>query len=454
MDDSPYAEEIGHEYQQHRPATVLRDNDAANQEVLPGVESFLESVNDGSETDEDSELESVSSESQVFDNDVQEEISDEPTRQVMIPTDQDGNSIVLQVNTAFPGPTHQASANTDANNQANKRDPQELSGNTEHMSISKAISAQSDGRNSLQIYVLQGPRTPLAEPDIHIRWFHLHSEQLDFANFKDTCLGIPELSERLRKIVKQLLVKIEKEMLKVFLGGMFIEPGTVLRADEKIQPDPHSVIFSCIPYFSLHIPAKKTPAGNNRFPSRTLMQSYYPYEPVQERDAEQAYRVFGNEQHYALVHVPNMWMLNIGHNIVVTCGHEPLSKELVQSIEIVQESPLREKGSQSGDDPATTVRLRDWDHRKLLYTLDECRSFFQIEQRLRELTWCSARSPPKDLQLSWHTPTETVKVTPGLWSAIARERDSIFIDLSLASDGTDDCKVGARLKSLSPILPL
>lgn len=449
VEKAPYEEEIVPRYQRPRPPVVLPDDETVDAEVLDVVEGAPDS-DDDSETEGESDLYSISSGSEESDSAGREKIPDEPSRQVTVPTDEDGNSLVIQVNTALFKPPHQVSAHTDASNQVNKRDPQELAGDTERMNITKAISAQSDGRMSLQIFVLPGPRTPLNNPDIHMRWLHVHSERLDFARFKDTCLSISGLSERLQKLLKQLFEKVEKETVKVFLGGMFIEPGTVLRADESQQPDPQSVIFTCIPYFGLHAPAKKTPATPNRFSSRTLMQSYYPYEPVQERDAEQAYRVFGNEHHNTLIHVPNMWMLNIGPNIVATCSHEPLSKDLVQSIEVVEESDLPGKGENS---PIATVRIRDWDHRKLLYTLEECRSFFQMEQRLKELRWCTAHTrSERSLQLSWHTSASTVKVTPGLWPGIVKQNDAIFIDLSLPSGGTEDSKIDIHTQTLSPTL--
>jgi hypothetical protein len=455
VEGAPYVEDVAPRYRRHSLSVLLPDDDAADHEVLDVLESASASVDHGSGTEDESDLDSTGSESERSERAVRGDIPDEPPRQVTVPTDEDGNSLVFQIKAAPLRPTHQVTANTDANDQVNKRDSQRLAGNPEHMNIIKAVTAQSDGRMSLQICVLPGPRTSLTHPDIDIRWFHLHSERLDFARFRDTCLGISGLSERLRNLVKQLLDKIEKETLKVFLGGMFIEPGTVLRADESRQVDSKSVIFSCIPYFSLHAPIKQTPAATNRFSSRTLMQSYYPYEPVQERDAEQAYRVFGNERHNALVHVPNMWMLNIGSSIVATCGHEALSKHLVQSMEVVEENRLREKGVQDGDAPTITIRLRDWDHRKLLYTLQECRSFFQMEQRLRELRWCSTRpGSKKSLQLSWHTTAGTAQVTPGTWPGIAKQRDAVFIDLSLPSGGIDDSKLDSHLQIPSSTLSL
>lgn len=102
-----------------------------------------------------------------------------------------------------------------------------------------------------------------------------------------------------------------------------------MRVDERCQPDPESVIFSCIPYYDLQEPLanKPTPGLQSRvYSPRTLMQAAYPYEPVRERDAEQAYRKYGDTRSKKLIYVPNLWMLNLGANVVVTCGHRPLGK--------------------------------------------------------------------------------------------------------------------------------
>ncbi|KAF3037262.1 hypothetical protein E8E12_007701 [Didymella heteroderae] len=320
VEEAPHVEESAPRFRRRSPSVVLPDDDAADQEVFDAAESATDAVGDDSETEEESDLDDTTSVSEGSDSAGQKQISDEPFRQVTIPTDEDGNSLVFRVNAASFRSPHQLSANACANNQFNKRDPQKHAGNAEHLDITKAISAQSDGRKSLQIHVLRGPRTPLTDPDINIRWLHLHSERLDFASFKDTCLGISGLSERLQRLVNQLLDKVEKEALKVFLGGMFIQPGTVLRADESQQTESQSVIFSCIPYFGLHAPRKNTPATANRFASRTLMQSYYPYEPVQERDAEQAYRLFGDKPHNALIHVPNIQRDAIFIDLILPSG--------------------------------------------------------------------------------------------------------------------------------------
>ncbi|KAF2633060.1 hypothetical protein BU25DRAFT_323702, partial [Macroventuria anomochaeta] len=342
---------------------------------------------DSTGSDEDLDMKSDSSGSETSESPAPTEVSVEVARPVLTPTDVDGNSLTFQVNTAFLGPPDRATAN--ANDLSNKREPQQSIGNAEYLSIAKAVSIQADGRTSLQIHVLQGPRTTFMQLDISIRWFHLHSERLDLVSFKETCLCITGLSERLQKLVKKLFDRVEKDKLKVFLGGMFIEPGTVLRVDDSHRSDPQSVTFSCIPYFDLQTQAKTMPTTGQafHFPPRTLMQSYYPYEPVQDRDAEQAYRKFGNEQRDALVHVPNMWMM---------------------------------------------------------------------EQKLRELRWCSSRSRyEKSLQLSWQTSNGCVAVTPGLWAGILKQKNALFIDLDLPNDTkrNDKDDVAAQLPSSTVFSP-
>lgn len=246
---------------------------------------------------------------------------------------------------------------------------------------------------------------------------------------------MPGLSERSQKLVMRTLQKVEKEKLKAFLGGMFIEPGTVLRGDESEQPEPLWVIFSCVPYFDLRKPSRTTPSQSDRLhPPRTLVQSYYPYEPVQERDAEQAYRKFGNDRTNSLIHVPSLWMMNIGSSTVVTCGYRTLASELVKSIEVVQEDPKQLNMDVDGN-TSTSIRLTDQNGRVLLYSLDECKTFFELEQRLRELG-CVTAFPgyEQSLPLAWNSPYGDKKVTARNWLEITLQRGLLFVNLAVIDE--------------------
>lgn len=225
---------------------------------------------------------------------------------------------------------------------------------------------------------------------------------------------------------------------------MFIEPGTIIRGDESSRGDPHSVIFSCIPYFDIRKPLKGTVGQGDRLhPPRTLIQSYYPYEPVRDRDKEQAYQKFGNGGDGGLIHVPSLWMLNIDSKTVVTCGYRPLSSEFVKSIEVLQEDLKQLGTSTRTETPLTNIRLSDGDGRVLLYSLDECQTYFEMEQKLRELK-CYSRHAEFEptTQMSWLSPDGEKKVTPANWQTIIQRRDLLFIDLSVNDEnkatGTND----------------
>lgn len=390
-----------------------------------------DSGDDSSGGESSLELESVSSSSKTSDSSLLNDA--EPARETIIPTDSDGNNLVFSVDTSSVRPLNQNQA--DATKAPDARDPQQLVGNTDSISIGIANTVQNDGRTILQLQQLPGPKTTSVNLDERMRWVHQRSEPMDLKGFRDTCLSITGLSGRLRELVKKTFDKVEKEKLKVFLGGVFVEPGTVLRVDENCVTDPSSVIFSCVPYFDLQTAStKKSTTGQTlRAPSRSLMQSYYPYEPVEERDFEQAYRKFDNEKRGALVYVPNLWMVNIGSDIVATCSHQSLHEGFGQSINLrTIDSDYKKDGSLGRD-----IRLTDWDGRQMIYTAAECRSFFQLEQKVKEMRQEHCRSndsrDTRRLDLTWKMRDGEMKVTPGLWTGILHQRDSFFIDVSLES---------------------
>lgn len=397
-----------------------RDEDASSQESQES--SDLETLGSGSE----------SSESSMSTHD-----SSEWGLKVTVPRDGEGNNLVTEVDTA-PVQTLDGDAGI-TTNITSKHDTETRVGETKTFSIGKADLAQRDGQTLLRLHYLPGPITNRVHSDECLRWIHLRSARLSLDAFQSTCLSIPKLSKRLQELVRHVFVNVEKERLKISLNGAYIEPGTVRRVDEKNKPDPNSVIFSCIPYFELQTPETISSAvGHSRGASpQTLMQSYYPYEPVQERDAEQAYRKFNSERNQTLVHVPNLWIMKIGPEIVVTCGHGTLEDVFGPSIKLV----AIECGPTAAGRPKRDIRLTDWSGRKLVYTSDECRSYFQMEQRLRELQESHNRSSrsrdERSLELFWTNKDDQLKVSSHSWGHILRQSDTFFTDVTVSKVAGD-----------------
>ncbi|KAF2649273.1 hypothetical protein K491DRAFT_735215, partial [Lophiostoma macrostomum CBS 122681] len=373
-----------------------------------------------------------------------------PPRTVNRPQDRDGNRLSYLVDTKWPELHHGPIQDFDESGETEKSKVYREMKSESPLRILKALQVSSENRMSIQIHTLSSPENPLLASSVGVRWYHLSSnEHLDFAQFKAACLGVHGLTSRTKRLITKTLEKVEKEKLHAFLDGMFIEPGTVLRGDEISQKDPESVIFSCVPFLEAQAPVKLSSGKVDRYhPPRSLMQSYYPYEPVRERDMEQAFKKFKTGASNRIIHVPSIWVLNIDRYAVVTCGYHSLTSDFVKSITVVPEdskmlNPTSPASTANGK--VTTgsnfpnIRLTDWEGRVLLYTLDECRTYFEIEQRLRELRYFARGPSPDKLELVWDSIEGLKTVTPLNWLRITKRRaDLIFIDLCILDNEKKD----------------
>ncbi|KAH8625273.1 hypothetical protein IG631_20738 [Alternaria alternata] len=254
-----------------------------------------------------------------------------------------------------------------------------------------------EGRYVLQIHTLPGPENARLQEGVKTTWYHIQASQLDFERFQDVCLAITGLSDRLLARTRALLTKVYTEKVKPFSGGRFIEPGTVLRVDDPDGSDSQPVIFSCVPYLSLEPPEKQgSEANKSCFPPHTLMQAMYLYEPVRERDKEQSCRKFSDDRSGNVVHVPNLWMMNIGPGIVVSHGHRPLSSYMDGSINVVQENIKPTSRQDITKNPLTSITITDQGGQTLMFPVGNCRSYFQLEATAYELVEAAMLSETLD----------------------------------------------------------
>ena len=310
----------------------------------------------------------------------------QPNRYAMHPVDIEGNSLSFQVQTKPSSSSIALSEESDKPENkegpgAEKKEPGDK--NLEIRRITRAMAIESDAQNMLEIHMLPSLASPRLRTSIATTWYHLNGSHLDFDRFENVCLTIPHLSDRLQALTREVLLKLRGEKIKPFVGGRFIEPGTVLRADESDPTDTQSVIFSCVPYFSLQQVAKPTTGQEDSlFAPRTLMQALYPYESVRERDEEQSYKRFGNDPMNNIVHVPSLWIINIGSTAIVTYGHETLPIAMKNSIGIVEED-IRLLGRQSlTKNTLTKIHITNRDGSSLIYSIGDFRSYFQLESRI------------------------------------------------------------------------
>ncbi|KAF2004202.1 hypothetical protein P154DRAFT_519438 [Amniculicola lignicola CBS 123094] len=374
-------------------------------------------------------------------SDEEEETSEPPTpppppaRIPAIPVDPEANPLTFQVDTTkgtIPDINTVSKEGQDLKTSRNVPMKSETP-----LQVLKALPVTSENRMSLSIHTLPGPENATLAWNIDFRWYHVYGDQMDFAHFKQKALVVQGLSEAAQRLVLKTLEKIEKEKINASVDGMFIEPGTVVRGDDKTNP--LSVIFSCVPYFQVQPPTKFTPGQNGRYHvSRSLMQTYYPYESVRERDQEQAITKSRNAPtKKAIIHVPLMWILNIGNHAVVSCSQRPLSSDFVRSITVMEEDVKVQKGTLTVDAEGgkskspMNIKVTDLQGATYIYTIAECRTYFQMEQRLRELRSFGRCSTTNKFDMEWVKQDEKLRVTPGNWLDVINSPDQIFIHLKM-----------------------
>ncbi|KAF2733595.1 hypothetical protein EJ04DRAFT_269026 [Polyplosphaeria fusca] len=383
------------------------------------------------------------------DEDVQSEQPPPPPpqpRHVAPAKDLEGNRLSFLVNTKWGPASSQQRPSKElvgsGENIGKAKRPHLRDMSTDIYRILKTVTVPTELRMTIQVHTLPLPESSPYSSNVSVRWTHLYADQLDFAQFKTACLNVSGLSERLKRLVAKTLEKVERERLRPSIDGMFIEPGTVLRGDEMERKDAQSVVFSCIPYLDLQ-PAPKLVTGSTEglHPPLTLMQSYYPYHPVREKDMEQAVRKLNHGVPNSILYAPLMWLINIGTEAIVTAGYRPLHDDMVKSIEMVETDvkPLISPASprltdNQSNNQVTSIRLTDWDGRILLYSLEECKTFFEFEQKLRELK-ISSTARSEDFNLIWKHGKDSEPATPENWLDIIETKNSLFIELGFMEGG-------------------
>ena len=353
---------------------------ALRPQVINSMPQFKESENSIITEDDSSETDTSSIEE---DSRLRDPLILEPNRHVLRPVDIEGNRLSFQVQTK---PSSSIVATSEESNvpENRKEARSERKGpadnNMEIRRITRAMAVEPDAQNMLAIHTLPSLASSRLQASVATTWYHLHGGHLSFERFENVCFAIPNLSGRLQTLTREVLSKLREEKMKPSVGGRYIEPGTVLRADGSDPTDSQSVIFSCVPYFSLQEVAKPASGREDLLClPRTLMQALYPYETVRERDEEQSYRKFGNDDNNNIVHVPSLWIVNIGSAAIVTYGHEPLPVAIGNAINIVEED-IRCLGKQSiSENTMAKIHITNHDGSSLIYPIGTFRSWFELE---------------------------------------------------------------------------
>ncbi|KAI3327062.1 hypothetical protein HD806DRAFT_381807 [Xylariaceae sp. AK1471] len=140
--------------------------------------------------------------------------------------------------------------------------------------------------------------------------------------------------------------KFEKKYSSGSNRGYYIEPGTVLRCDGRYDQKPSrgekSVFFCSVPYLQL---GKQVEPVNNDVesekhihPARTLMESLYDYDLLDNRDGRQAILQCSPPEQDSILYIPQIWYLLCGSDVLISYSQLSFSDICGDSIKAQDES--------------------------------------------------------------------------------------------------------------------
>jgi hypothetical protein len=135
------------------------------------------------------------------------------------------------------------------------------------------------------------------------------------------CLNAPDITTELRYVVLRLFKQIQDSARKRFFDGFYIEPGTVVRCDgttsRTTSGDDLSATFICLPYLALKARQEYPRQEFSEYPTRSMLQSLYPYESTANREAPPRFYKDVPHAKNNVMYVPQLWVVVIGSSKLI-----------------------------------------------------------------------------------------------------------------------------------------
>jgi hypothetical protein len=210
--------------------------------------------------------------------------------------------------------------------------------------------------------------------------------------------------------------------------GSYIQPGTVLRCDgmerrQRHKPDV-SIIFVSFPFFDVgQDPQMEESSDDTLHLTRTLFQQFYPEELTNDRDDNQQFRRFKQTRKGQYLRVPQVWMLILNSQTIISCGPSSLEKLGQPWLEIVPEDSL-------GSATQRLIHVTDFHKRTTILSADQCGSFLALRQTIQKQCLSEAKEDVDQCLL--HLGDSQTALEPGQWPSLLREKNGAFLHIRIS----------------------
>lgn len=225
-------------------------------------------------------------------------------------------------------------------------------------------------------------------------------------------------------ISKYLLENVKTKFEDSSAGSSYMNPGTVLRADETKGRIPgNSVTFISFPYFDVGERPPQPSASNLIHSTRALFQQYYPQANARDRDNDQLFRKFPQNKPGCFLRVPQLWILLLHSTSIITCGPTPFAETFHQLLKFSPRSELLSS-------PEGLIQVTDEYNRVCFLPTKDCGSFFALKQTLQHHYCLQHYEKHIDL-FTLHLDESKAELDPAQWPSILKHGRTSFLNIRI-----------------------
>ncbi|KAI0883680.1 uncharacterized protein GGS22DRAFT_194936 [Annulohypoxylon maeteangense] len=201
-------------------------------------------------------------------------------------------------------------------------------------------SLNKDGWQKIRLMCPDRP--PPAEPcssGVQFRWLHIQRQLLRLDDLNKLVINSPYISNELRVVALNVLGEVKSRASRKLVGGPYVESGSILRGTSSYDADKDSqnqpVMFISSPYLLLSQKPSFTDVdkGQRMF---SLLESLYGYDVESDRQDNGLMKRMGLDPSKGTPHVPQLWCLLVGNDVLITLSELPVQELTKGLIEIDQ----------------------------------------------------------------------------------------------------------------------
>ncbi|KAG4412168.1 hypothetical protein IFR04_014687 [Cadophora malorum] len=203
-------------------------------------------------------------------------------------------------------------------------------------------------------------------------------------------------------------------------------PGCTECNGRDLTKEDTRAVWLSLPYFALmdlESMNRYVSSTSTLHPIRTLTQTQYDDESTRDHDIDQVLKLWEEQRAGELLHVPQVWCLILGTEMIITCAHDSFTRYIrVRS----SRQPYKFR----------LVKVIDPYKRQFFFPIADCSTFFELKQMITER--CLGEECIKSVDDCLLLLEGKERLSVELWTETIRSRNSLIIMVCVIEKGNEE----------------